>query len=296
MKYADAASFRRALEQRIKNQSSLTGLAITRLRKQVALDQLLRRFAASDSDSWVLKGAVALDYRFGTAARFTNDLDMFWKGPPESVGERIRFAQKVETSDYFTVVFELTSRLDDTEDFSASRYRAQIYLGNRRFETVTIDIGFDGELADVPDSVAGPALLEFAEIRQTEVLALPLAQHVAEKVHAYSRIYADSRPSSRVKDLVDLVIICSQAGFQAHELRRAIRLTFEHRRIHEVPAVLHPPPEQWRQGYARIAEGVGLSTDLHDGHALAAAFLNPILSGNIPDGATWNPATRSWGT
>ncbi|MBI2403732.1 MAG: hypothetical protein HYV20_13555 [Gemmatimonadetes bacterium] len=35
---------------------------------------------------------------------------------------------------------------------------------------------------------------------------IPLARHVAEKVHAYARTYGEGRASTRVKDLVDLVL------------------------------------------------------------------------------------------
>ena len=39
------------------------------------------------------------------------------------------------------------------------------------------------------------------------VPAVAIEQHIAEKLHAYTRTYAADMPSSRVKDLVDLVVI-----------------------------------------------------------------------------------------
>jgi len=37
-----------------------------------------------------------------------------------------------------------------------------------------------------------------------------------------------------------------------------------------------------------------ISIDIDHGHALAAQFLNPVLTGSCAVGARWNPATLSW--
>lgn len=39
-----------------------------------------------------------------------------------------------------------------------------------------------------------------------EVPALPIEQHIAEKVHAYTRRYGRGNSSTRVKDLIDLAV------------------------------------------------------------------------------------------
>lgn len=43
MSYPDAAAFRQALEQRLKNHADATGLGLARLRKRVAFEAFLRR-------------------------------------------------------------------------------------------------------------------------------------------------------------------------------------------------------------------------------------------------------------
>ena len=50
-------------------------------------------------------------------------------------------------------------------------------------------------------------------------------QHVAEKVHAYSRSY-HGQPSSRVKVLVDLVLVKQFMTLDAARLREALVGTF----------------------------------------------------------------------
>lgn len=63
MRYTSAAAFRQALEERLKNEATSSGLGLPRLRKRVAFELFLRRLLAVAPDRWVLKGALALDFR-----------------------------------------------------------------------------------------------------------------------------------------------------------------------------------------------------------------------------------------
>jgi hypothetical protein len=76
MRYATAAAFRQALDDRLKAEAAKTGLGIARLRKRVAFELFLRRLVAVAPDRWVLKGALALDFRFHATTRSTRDMDL----------------------------------------------------------------------------------------------------------------------------------------------------------------------------------------------------------------------------
>jgi hypothetical protein len=54
MRYATAAAFRQALDDRLKVEATKTGLGIARLRKRVAFELFLRRLVAVAPDRWVL--------------------------------------------------------------------------------------------------------------------------------------------------------------------------------------------------------------------------------------------------
>ena len=133
-----------------------------------------------------------------------------------------------------------------------------------------------------------------AGVEPIAVPALPLELHVAEKVHAYTRTYAGQRPSSRVKDLVDLVLIQSHAVFEAGCLRQALLVTFERRGTHAVPTALSPPPLDWGPAYRKMAIAVGLNPDVSTGYRLTADFLGPLLNGAVPDNARWYPLHCTW--
>lgn len=69
-------AFRTALEQRLLEQSRRSAVSLVRLRKAVAFDRLLGRLLVAAPGRWVLKGAVALDFRMGERTRTTKDMDL----------------------------------------------------------------------------------------------------------------------------------------------------------------------------------------------------------------------------
>jgi Nucleotidyl transferase AbiEii toxin, Type IV TA system len=76
MKYATAAAFRAALDQRLKMEAERTGISLARLRKRVVFELFLRRLVQVAPSRWVLKGAFALDLRLEVATRPTKDIDL----------------------------------------------------------------------------------------------------------------------------------------------------------------------------------------------------------------------------
>jgi hypothetical protein len=140
----------------------------------------------------------------------------------------------------------------------------------------------------------GPDLLDFAGIPPVEVPAIPSAQHVAEKLHAYTRRYGRRGvTSTRVKDLVDLVLIAESVAIPADQLVLAISAVFEQRATHPLPVKLPRPPAEWRPAYKNMAEQVGIESDIDAAFSVIASFLDHILEEQIA-GGIWNPTSRTW--
>ena len=77
-RYATAAAFRRALEDRLQDIAGKESVDLQRVRRQVAFDRLLARlFHAAQPRPlpWVLKGGYAMELRI-KAARTTKDIDL----------------------------------------------------------------------------------------------------------------------------------------------------------------------------------------------------------------------------
>lgn len=63
-----AASFRRALEDRLRSEAQDSGVPLNRLRKEAAFNRLLARLRAVAPEGWALKGGLALIARVGARA------------------------------------------------------------------------------------------------------------------------------------------------------------------------------------------------------------------------------------
>ena len=294
MKYTTAGAFRAALEQRLQTVAKEMQVPLVRLRKLVVFDRLMARLLIVAPDRWILKGAVALNYRKGAQFRTTKDLDIGRQDSEEAATEDFLAAQSLDLGDYFAFVIELSRELDPNEVDGAVRYHVTAVIAGRKFDDVRVDVGFTDPINEGPDMLRGPDLLGFADIIPSEVPALPLEQHIAEKAHAYTRIYSEEKQSSRVKDLIDLVMISSAFGFKAGRLRQALRITFNTRATHELPVALPAPPLPWTVPYRKMADEVGLDQHVDVGYEQARAFLDPILSGAVADVAIWNPMLHTW--
>ena len=243
MRYATATAFRQALDDRLKAEAETTGLALSRLRKRVAFELFLRRLVVASPDRWVLKGALALDFRLKVATRPTKDIDLARQDDQEGAIEDLTAAQGLAMDDFFTFSAVRTDDLEEDDELFAMRFHVTAELAGKTFEQFILDIGFGDPLPSSPDTVHTTDFLAFAGIEPLGIPAVPIDQHIAEKVHAYTRRYGkDGRPSTRPKDLVDLRLIESAATVTVRRLRLALEHTFETRDTRPLPSTLPPPP------------------------------------------------------
>ena len=112
MRYATAAAFRQALDDRLKTEASRTGLPLARLRKHVAFELFLRRLVAVAPNRWVLKGALALELRLKATTRSTKDIDLGRADDEQAAIEDITAAQQLVLDDFFTYAAIRSDELD----------------------------------------------------------------------------------------------------------------------------------------------------------------------------------------
>jgi hypothetical protein len=293
MRYATSAAFRQALDDRLKREAAMSGLAIARLRKRVAFELFLRRLVSVAPERWVLKGALALDFRFHAATRSTRDMDLGRTDDEETAVADFAAAQELALDDYFTFAVRRTDALDNADEFRAIRFHVIAELAGRVFDQFVVDVGFGESVSWTPDTIETSDLLAFADIESVRVPALPLPQHIAEKVHAYTRKYGPSeRESTRPKDLVDILLIAGWGALDATSLRSALDTTFGGRELQPLPSSLPSPPVSWDEHYRRLAAEVEVEPDLNKAFAEAAAFLDPILAGRAK--GEWDCQRQRW--
>lgn len=292
MRYETGAAFRRALEDRLRAKSLSDGIPLIRLRKMVAFERFLARLVHDQPESWILKGGLALQWRLGSRARTTQDIDvLLWEGQQEDLHSRIVRAALVDLGDWFRYLVQRPKR-QPPADGGGARYSVQTHLGGRAFEMFHVDVGWGDPVVEPPDELAAPSLLEFADLEPLTMPCYPVTQHLAEKFHAYTKPRA-GRENSRVKDLIDIVLMAEMQPLSADALLAALQATFEERGTHKMPVAVPNPPSSWSSPYARMAAEVGLATTkISDGLVIAGHLLEPILEGRVSgywdrDGQCW---------
>jgi len=272
--YKTVTAFEAALTTRLKARVT-SQRTYQDLRKELAFDRFLARLMRVAPDSWLLKGGVALEYRLQQYARATTDIDISSKGTLDSISDALGAAADVRMDDYFAVRIGESSR--PVEEIATFRFAMDIlYENGRMFEQIKIDVGFADRWLGDPQEVTGPALLDFIGIDPVSVRAIPITQHLAEKVHAYTKQYG-ARGSTRVKDLVDMVLLVDAAPIDGDAQAEILRKVFEARGTHPIPRELPPPPAGWRAPYARVARGLRVPPTSEEAHAYVAERLLPSL-------------------
>jgi hypothetical protein len=287
--YGTAGAFRAALEIRLLERSRREAVDLQRLRRQVAFDRLLARMFHSRQSArgWVLKGGYALEMRFHQA-RSTKDIDLTVRTganrthptdhSPTALRERLQLAAFVRIPDFFTfVVGEPTLELDQAPE-GGSRFPVDARLDGRTFAKFHVDLGAGDDVLEPLEMVVGHDWLGFAGIPAISVPALSTEQHWAEKLHAYTRP-REGVTNSRVKDLVDLVLIIERTELSPDRTRAAVAATFARRATHPMPVALLAPPAAWTRPFVALAAECGMEHTAITAHARVDAYWLELRAG-----------------
>lgn len=105
-----------------------------------------------------------------------------------------------------------------------------------------------------PDDVPPLARIGMPAVEQHGYRAYPLVDHIADKLTAiHQRHGAMQMPSTRFKDLVDLVAIVSDASVEADPMRGALASEADRRGITLPARPAVPDRDLWERGYAAEA-------------------------------------------
>ena len=140
-----------------------------------------------------------------------------------------------------------------------------------------LDVSTGDVLREPYEVLSGRDWLGFAGIARANFPAVSPEEQFAEKLHAYT-LPRVGRENTRVKDLVDFVLLIERTTLDAARLPMAIRETFQRRRTHGVPPALIPPPTSWSGPFSEMAAECGLEPDIAKHFSIVAQFysrLNP---------------------
>jgi hypothetical protein len=257
-----------SLNHRLRNIAAQEGVPPERVRNRYVFQRVLARL--SRDPRWVLKGGFSLELRLGLAARTTKDLDLLrWDAAgltASDLQDLLDEALDVDLADNCSFVVRLPRQVR-AEDEMPSTWRVvvDVQVARSPFATATIDIVTrPGKPTDGLDAVTVRPVLGGEPFT---VRCVDLTRQAAEKTHAYARIYAHERPSSRVKDLVDLALLVEQGLLEPAAFAREVKAVFGERGTAAPPPDLPNPPGDWRAPFASMAADIGLDERTLDGAA-----------------------------
>lgn len=262
MTYDSPAALRAALEHRLHAESQQSGVALNRLRRRVVFERIVARIERAEPGRWVVKGGMALEVRLAGRARLTKDLDLgLREDRVEVVDLRDRLIDALAAdldSDGFVFAVGPASELGaDEAGRSSWRFSVQVLLAGRPFDGMKLDVAPRSEELESTERVALRSSLSFAGIDAGIVELIDINRHAAEKIHAFSRTYGE-RPSTRVRDLVDLVLLIENDFLDTARTAAAVDAVFAQRATHSVPIVLPDPPAFWEASYANLVSDLDI--------------------------------------
>lgn len=245
---------------------------MSRLQRQLVFERFLARLFFHGDEPWVVKGGYALELRLPGKARTTRDLDI--NVPPPLMTDlllRLERSAATDLGDYFE--FDVLAGATELTGPPLGGYklRVEARLDGRRFDRFPLDVGQGDVTVRKPDWVPAQIDLAFAGLSTPLFPIYPLEDHFAEKLHAYT---TPRENPSRVKDLVDMVLLIDLGLKASRLLNESIKATFERYGRHPLPAALPKPPPQWQVPFEKLAFEVDLSvTNPTDAYGLLRTFL-----------------------
>lgn len=287
-----------AVDRAIKKAVRASGLDAGAGYRQALRDRFLCRIFADPKERFVLKGGSGMLARIPTA-RNSRDVD-FALQRRISVEETVKALNELASIDMGDWCrFELT-RQEISEDVNGYsrllKLRYATFIGQEEKDPILIDVSLDCH-ATQPIERLDPANRVFVEGLTTHpYLLYPLEDQLADKLCAIMERQPGGWPSSRMKDLVDVVTYAQNEVFSLNHLSFAIRSECR-RRAMSVPESF-VAPQEWATAYAPFAKRSGIESEFCNFDTackLAERFFNPALrESSIESDAIWSPSKTIW--
>ena len=170
------------------------------------------------------------------------------------------------------------------------------FIGAKRIQRVSVDLVSDSIAIGDPEFMAPADRLDIREIPVCDYPVYPAARAVADKFCGIVERHGD-RPSSRVKDLLDIVVYALTEDFDADTLRCALSREAAARHLPlEAEFTL---PAEWGEShasqYSKLAAQAKLpeyALTLPGALKLSKALLDPVLSD--VDAGRWGHSALAW--
>lgn len=277
---------------RMNSEAKRAGVPVRRIHLVVAIDRFLARLlAAVPAGSWVVKGGYANQLRRPDHARFTEDLDLKIEAAIEEAPALLAAGFATDLGDDFSYETATAATLLQGPPGGGLRFVVVVRLAGAQLVQFKVDVSAaDVVVGDLEEHLSDP-VVERLGFDRCRYPVYPIAQHVAEKLHALT--LPRDVDNTRARDLVDLAWFAQNFTFRSETLINACEATFDRRATHDWPPTIPAPPPEWRRPYERWRAELDLSDATPELAAAAVAtFVQPVFGGSR--GKRWEPDTRRW--
>ena len=296
--YSNGRAVQAAIKSAAQRDARAKSVGVGDLIRQATFDRFLCRVFSVRPPTFVLKGGTGMLARLSTS-RATKDIDL-------SAGERdlesavtdlIRLAA-IDLGDHFR--FEIADRVDQLDGENqpytvGCRLTFSVYVGVSKQGSLSIDLAAGYKPTGELETMSPANRLPIARLRTFDYVLYPLVDQVADKLCATHAKYGESKsPSSRVKDLIDLLNISLTESLDARRLWIAIATESKRRGLDIIEEFAIP--SDWSNRYAVLARPLGLLGAFPSASSAedrVRTMLNPILDASIADGS-WDPESGTW--
>ncbi|WP_182874729.1 nucleotidyl transferase AbiEii/AbiGii toxin family protein [Microbispora sp. H10670] len=288
--YTSPHAFGTAITDRLRKTAGDSPYSTTQRRRHFAYDRLLARLFGSNESGWIQ--GVALLTRLSTA-RHSADVDVVARADsPEAGLSALCTAAETDLGDFFVFRFDRPRTL--IQGVEGIRVGVEAWLGPRRFERFGVDLVTGGVITGEPEVSSPIFALDIPGLVRPAYRLYPLVDTIADKVMAMLEVH-NGRPSTRFRDLVDLVLIARSRSLQAQALCTAFASEAHRRELFHEAELCVPDEAMWTAGYATVVADLPWMAErsLNEALVVAKALVDPVLAGRLTSG-TWDPLTLTW--
>lgn len=294
MRYKSAA----ALEMAVKAAATASPLDTNRAISSFYFHRLLCRIFAGGNEEFVLKGGQSMLART-IDARATRDIDLLAKQRDlDAALKRLKELAEADMGDFITFEFAGARPIKAEDEYrSGLAVRFIPIIGSKSKQPISIDLVVDEVPLEMADFVVPSDRIEIDGLETCGYLVYPVESALADKFCALVERH-DGRASSRVKDLVDIVVYATMCSVDGSRLQKCIQREASARKI----SLTGPfaVPESWGASHERqfekLCSETGLPASLKTIVAasdLAGRLLDPAISCEA-EGMSWSPAALGW--
>lgn len=290
--YRTPAEFDRALKKAARKASGDAGERY----RQALRDRFLCRIFSDPDARFILKGGSGTLARI-PSARATRDTDFATrrKETPDAIIDAFEKLLALDLGDFCK--FKLSHRdeaIDENGYSRLVRLRYATYIGEEEKDPVLVDLSLDCEATLPPERLTPANRLDLPGALVRDYYVYSVEDQLADKLCAIMEKHPGGWPSSRMKDLVDIVFYALTQSPTSDGLRDAIENECK-RRSMDVPEHF-AAPDEWRSGFSPFATKARTPEKYRafdSACTLASKLFNPVLENSVTR-MKWECRTTLW--